>query len=102
VLMQPRCCSPTLGYLHVAARLWAGSADAGVLIADYWLRRKKLELEDPTPESGVYGGGTRRRSSRPRPAALRPGSVSWCPRCGRSTTTPGSRASAWRSGSMSC
>ncbi len=107
ILMQPwKLLADPSGYIFGWLLGYSGGLGsiAGVLIADYWLvRRKKLELEDLYLASGVYGGVERAGARRDRsPAAPRPGSASWCPRCGRSTTTPGSWASAWRSWSMSC
>jgi nucleobase:cation symporter-1, NCS1 family len=60
VLMQPwKLLADPSGYIFTWLLGYSGGLGsiAGVLIADYWLvRRKKLELEDLYLESGVYGG----------------------------------------------
>jgi nucleobase:cation symporter-1, NCS1 family len=60
VLMQPwKLLADPSGYIFTWLLGYSGGLGsiAGVLIADYWLvRRKKLELEDLYLESGVYAG----------------------------------------------
>ena len=60
VLMQPwRLLADPSGYIFTWLLGYSGGLGsiAGVLIADYWLvRRKKLELEDLYLTDGVYGG----------------------------------------------
>ena len=60
ILMQPwKLLADPSGYIFTWLLGYSGGLGsiAGVLIADYWLvRRKKLELEDLYLEAGVYGG----------------------------------------------
>jgi NCS1 family nucleobase:cation symporter-1 len=60
VLMQPwKLLADPSGYIFTWLLGYSGGLGsiAGVLIADYWLvRRKKLELEDLYLESGIYAG----------------------------------------------
>ena len=79
---------------------------AGVLIADYWVvRRKHLRLEDLYLPDGAYryAGGWNGKAVVGDAGGLCPGlgRAWWCPRSSRSTTTPGSWASASRSCSTS-
>jgi len=60
IVMQPwKLLADPSGYIFTWLLGYSGGLGsiAGVLIADYWLvRRKKLELEDLYLEDGVYGG----------------------------------------------
>ena len=104
ILMQPwKLLADPSGYIFTWLLGYSGGLGsiAGVLIADYWVvRRATARARGPVPRRRRL-----RRLERPgaprdarrlcrrlgRPRGPRP--------CGRSTTTPGSRASAWRSSS---
>jgi NCS1 family nucleobase:cation symporter-1 len=99
IAMQPwRLLADPRGYIFAWLVGYSGGLGsiAGVLIADYWIvRRRALDLEDLYLPHGRYGAWN--------PAAviatlagLRAGvgRASWYPRSGRSTTTPGSWASS--------
>ena len=96
-LMQPwKLLADPSGYIFTWLLGYSGGLGsiAGVLIADYWLvRRKKLRARGSLPGGRrlPYGGWNLAGGRRDRCSAARsPGSAWWCRRCGRSTTTPGS------------
>ena len=104
IVMQPwKLLADPSGYIFTWLLGYSGGLGsiAGVLIADYWVvRRKQLRLEDLYLPDGAYrtprlelarGRGHARRLR----AGL--GRRSSSPPSSRSTTTPGSWASAWRS-----